>query len=161
MFDFLVRKGIVSGAQNFIDRLSPKVEIHIHPEAPLPSIGLVKKLSVRASEICALEAKIKALSDQELKAAWVHLCALKRARKRGGDALQRNEIVPATDAHLAVFHHDAGLDGEVAWLQICLQNQAEDGAARGVDSHLSVIGHQRAKCLCLRGAIGGRWIGWA
>ena len=68
MFDFLVRNGVVQGAQRFIDRLNPKVQIHIHPEAPLPSIGLVKKLSARASEICALEEKIKALSDDQLKA---------------------------------------------------------------------------------------------
>jgi hypothetical protein len=68
MFDFLVRNGMVQGAQKFIDRLKPKVQIHIHPEAPLPSISLVKKLSVRASEICALEEKIKALSDDELRA---------------------------------------------------------------------------------------------
>jgi preprotein translocase subunit SecA len=67
MFDFLIRNGIVQNAQRFIDRLNPKVQVHIHPEAPLPSIGLVKKLSVRASEICALEEKIKALSDDELK----------------------------------------------------------------------------------------------
>jgi len=68
MFDFLVRKGAVQGAQKFIDRLQPPVQIHIHPEAPLPSIGLVKKLSARTSEICALEEKTKALSDDELKA---------------------------------------------------------------------------------------------
>ncbi len=68
MFDFLIRNGVVQGAQKFIDRLSPPVKIHIHPEAPLPSIGLVKKLSARASEICALEEKIKALSDDALKA---------------------------------------------------------------------------------------------
>ncbi|MBF0570565.1 MAG: preprotein translocase subunit SecA [Candidatus Omnitrophica bacterium] len=67
MFDFLIRKGIVQNAQKFIDRLNPPVQIHIHPEAPLPSIGLVKKLSVRASEICALEEKIKSLSDEELR----------------------------------------------------------------------------------------------
>ena len=68
MFDFIVRKGIVQSAQNFIDKLKPPVQIHIHPEAPLPSIGLVKKLSVRASEICDMEEKIKALSDEALKA---------------------------------------------------------------------------------------------
>jgi len=68
MFDFLVRKSAVQGAQRFIDKLNPPVQIHIHPEAPLPSIGLVKKHSVRAAEICALEAKIKALSDNELRA---------------------------------------------------------------------------------------------
>jgi len=68
MFDFLVRNGVVQNAQKFIDRLTPKVQIHIHPEAPLPSISLVKKVSSRASEICALEEKIKALSDDQLKA---------------------------------------------------------------------------------------------
>jgi preprotein translocase subunit SecA len=68
MFDFFVRKGIVQGAQRFINRLKPPVQVNIHPEAPLPSIGLVKKLSVRASEICALEEKAKALSDDELRA---------------------------------------------------------------------------------------------
>lgn len=68
MFDFLIRNGVVQGAQKFIDRLNPKVQIHVHPEAPLPSISLVKKLSARASEICALEEKIKALSDDELRA---------------------------------------------------------------------------------------------
>ena len=75
MFDFLVRNSIVRNAQSFIDRLNPKVQIHIHPEAPLPSIGLVKKLSARASEICALEEKIKALSDDELKAKTVEFKA--------------------------------------------------------------------------------------
>src|SRR5271170_802627 len=68
MFDFLIRNGVVQSAQKFIDRVNPKVQIHIHPEAPLPSISLVKRLSARASEICALEEKIKALSDDELKA---------------------------------------------------------------------------------------------
>ena len=68
MFDFLIRNILVKSAQKFIDRLTPKVQINIHPEAPMPSIGLVRRLSVRASEICALEEKIKGLSDDELKA---------------------------------------------------------------------------------------------
>jgi len=68
MFDFFIRKGLVGSAQGFIDRLNPPVQIHIHPEAPLPSISLVKRLSKRASEICALEAGMQALSDDELKA---------------------------------------------------------------------------------------------
>ena len=87
MFDFLVRKGMVQSAQRFIDRLNPKVQIHIHPEAPLPSIGLVKKLSVRASEICALEEKIKALSDDELKAKTAEF----KARIAQGDQRKKNE----------------------------------------------------------------------
>ena len=68
MFDFLVRNSAVSSAQNFIDKLKPKVQVNIHPEAPLPSIGLVKKLAVRAAAICALEPSISALSDEQLKA---------------------------------------------------------------------------------------------
>ncbi len=68
MFDFLIRKSAVSSAQSHIDRLNPKVQIHIHPEAPLPSIGLVKRLSGRAAAICALEPAISALSDEQLKA---------------------------------------------------------------------------------------------
>ncbi len=75
----------MQSAQRFIDRLNPKVQIHIHPEAPLPSIGLVKKLSVRASEICALEDKIKALSDDELKAKTVEF----KARISQGDQRQK------------------------------------------------------------------------
>ena len=68
MFDFIIRNGVVSSAQKYIDRLNPKVQIHIHPEAPLPSISLVKRLAGRAAEICALEPTISALSDEQLKA---------------------------------------------------------------------------------------------
>ena len=75
MFDFLIRNGVVQSAQKFIDRLNPKVQIHIHPEAPLPSISLVKRLSARASEICALEDKMKGLTDEELKAKTVEFKA--------------------------------------------------------------------------------------
>ena len=87
MFDFLIRNGIVQSAQKFIDRLNPKVQIHIHPEAPLPSISLVKKLSVRASEICALEEKIKALSDDALKAKTAEF----KARINQAISVKKNE----------------------------------------------------------------------
>ncbi|MBI4309383.1 MAG: hypothetical protein HY591_03530, partial [Candidatus Omnitrophica bacterium] len=68
MFDFLIRNSVVGSAQKHIDGLSPKVQVHIHPEAPLPSISLVKKFAGRAAQICGLEAKISALSDEQLKA---------------------------------------------------------------------------------------------
>lgn len=68
MFNLLFRNTAVNSAQNFINKLKPAVQINIHPEAPLPSIGLVKKLAVRASEICALEPEISRLSDDQLKA---------------------------------------------------------------------------------------------
>ena len=67
MINLLFRKSAVSSAQNFINKLNPRVQVNIHPEAPLPSIGLLKKLSVRASAICALEPQISALSDSQLK----------------------------------------------------------------------------------------------
>lgn len=68
MFDFLIRNSVVKNAQNFINRLTPAVKIHVHPEAPLPSIAVVKKLSARAAAICALEPTISALSDSQLRA---------------------------------------------------------------------------------------------
>ena len=68
MFDFLVRNFIVKNAQGYVERLTPAVKIHIHPEAPLPSISVVKKLSARAAAICALEPTIAALSDEQLRA---------------------------------------------------------------------------------------------
>ncbi len=67
MFDFLIRKSIVNSAQKAIERLTPKVQIHIHPEAPLPSISVVKKASIRAAAICALEPQISALTDEQLR----------------------------------------------------------------------------------------------
>jgi preprotein translocase subunit SecA len=88
MFDFLkVRKGLVQSAQRFIDRLNPPVQIHIHPEAPLPSISLVKRLSKRASEICALEEGIKVLSDDQLKAKTVEF----KARIDKAISVKKNE----------------------------------------------------------------------
>ena len=67
MFDFLIRQGVVKSAQGHIEKLSPKVQIHVHPEAPLPSISLVKKLAGRAAQMCALEPTIAVLSDDGLK----------------------------------------------------------------------------------------------
>jgi preprotein translocase subunit SecA len=75
MFNLLFRNSAVNSAQGFINKLKPAVQINIHPEAPLPSIGLVKKLSVRASEICALEPTISSLSDEQLKAKTVQFKA--------------------------------------------------------------------------------------
>ncbi|MEI7999057.1 MAG: preprotein translocase subunit SecA [Candidatus Omnitrophota bacterium] len=76
MIDFLFRNSAVSSAQSFIDKLKPKVQVNINPEAPLPSIGVVKKFAARAAEICALEQKISALSDGELKAKTLEFKAI-------------------------------------------------------------------------------------
>ena len=76
MFDFILRNTAVKSAQSYIQKLNPKVQININPEAPLPSIGLVKKLSIRASAICALESKISQLSDDQLKAKTMEFKAI-------------------------------------------------------------------------------------
>jgi len=72
MIDFLFRNSAVSSAQNFINKLNPKVQVNINPEAPFPSIGIVKKFAVRAAQICALEPQISILTDDELKAKTGH-----------------------------------------------------------------------------------------
>jgi len=67
MFDILIRKPAVSGAQKFIDRLNPKVQIHIPKDLPLPSIGILKRMSATVSKINALEFEISKRSDEELR----------------------------------------------------------------------------------------------
>jgi hypothetical protein len=54
MFDFLVRKLFVNGAQKFLDRLDPDVTIHIPPDLPLPSLGMVKRMGAVVSQINGL-----------------------------------------------------------------------------------------------------------
>ena len=68
MLDFLIKKRAIKSAQKFIDKLLPKVNVHLHDELPLPSIKLVKKMSVAASRINALEEEVSALSDGQLRA---------------------------------------------------------------------------------------------
>jgi len=67
MFDFFIRKFFVSGAQKSLDRLNPKVTIHIPPDIPFPSMGMVKRTGAVASKINGLEAQIKELSNEGLK----------------------------------------------------------------------------------------------
>ena len=95
MFDFLIRNTVVKSAQSHIDRLSPKVQIHVHPEAPLPSISLVKKSSSRAAQICALEARISALSDDQLKAKTAEF----KERIAQGIVKLKNEYAQLEDNH--------------------------------------------------------------
>ncbi|MBF0479949.1 MAG: hypothetical protein HQL26_10745, partial [Candidatus Omnitrophica bacterium] len=59
---------MVRSAQKFIDALEPKVNVHVPPESPIPSIGELKQFSKIVSVINGLEPKIAALSDAELKA---------------------------------------------------------------------------------------------
>ncbi|MBF0483869.1 MAG: preprotein translocase subunit SecA [Candidatus Omnitrophica bacterium] len=59
---------MVRSAQKFINALEPKVNVHVPPESPLPSIGELKQFSKVVSVINGLEPAISALSDEELKA---------------------------------------------------------------------------------------------
>jgi len=68
MFDFLIKKRAIKSAQKFINKLQPEVNVHLHDELPLPSVKLIKKLSVIASQVNALEEGISALSDDQLRA---------------------------------------------------------------------------------------------
>jgi preprotein translocase subunit SecA len=68
MFDFLIRKQVVRNAQRFIERLEPKVTVHIPEDLPLPSVGILKKLCLRVSRINGLEGRMASLSDNDLRA---------------------------------------------------------------------------------------------
>ncbi|MCA9400273.1 MAG: preprotein translocase subunit SecA [Candidatus Omnitrophica bacterium] len=65
--DFLLRKGTVKSAQKVIDKLEPKVNVHIPPDLPLPSIGVIKKHAATASKVNGLEEKYEQYSDQQLR----------------------------------------------------------------------------------------------
>jgi len=67
MFDFFIKKRAIKSAQKFINKLQPSVNVHLHDELPLPSVKVIKKLSVAASQINALEEQISALSDDQLR----------------------------------------------------------------------------------------------
>jgi len=67
MFDFLIRKGVVNSAQGVIDRLSPKVNIHIPKDLPIPSISVVKRMAAVVSKINSLESQISNLSEADFK----------------------------------------------------------------------------------------------
>ena len=68
MLDFLLQKGAIKGAQKFIDRLEPKVSVHVHPEIPFSSLGQLKKMCIVVSQVNGMEEAISKLSDEQLKA---------------------------------------------------------------------------------------------
>jgi len=68
MFDFFIRGTIVSSAQRLIDKLNPKVDIHIPKDLPLPSISFIKKSAVIVSRINAMEEALSQLTNEQLRA---------------------------------------------------------------------------------------------
>ena len=68
MLHFLLGKTIIRRAQAAIDRLEPKVQVHLSLETPLPSVGTIKRMARVASRINGLEPRIQALDDAALRA---------------------------------------------------------------------------------------------
>lgn len=68
MLKLLFGKVFVRDAQRFINRLEPKVDIHLPLDLPFSSIGTVKAMTAIVSKINALEEATKKLSDDELRA---------------------------------------------------------------------------------------------
>ena len=68
MLDFLFQKGAVRRAQKFIDKLEPRVNVHVPEELPMPSIREVRRLCEVVARINDLEKTIEALTDEQLKA---------------------------------------------------------------------------------------------
>ena len=68
MFGFFLGKFIVRRAQAVINKLEPKVDIHIPPDLPLPSVDTIKRMSKTVSRINALEPQFEKYTDNELKA---------------------------------------------------------------------------------------------
>ena len=68
MFNSIIKNQAIKGAQKYIDKLQPKVNIILHDDLPLPSIRLIKKLAGNVAKINALEECISAMSDNELRA---------------------------------------------------------------------------------------------
>ncbi len=68
MFDFLIRNFAVKNAQRAVDRLEPKVNIHVPYDIPLPSISMIKRMAATVSLINGFEAEMLNASDVDLKA---------------------------------------------------------------------------------------------
>ncbi len=67
MFDFLIRKQAIKAAQKFIDKLDPKVAVHVPEDIPLPSVKTLKEMSAVVFQINRLEEGISRLSDDQLR----------------------------------------------------------------------------------------------
>src|SRR5688572_33483162 len=75
MFEFLLQKGAVQGAQKYINKLEPKVNVHVPVDIPLASIGIIKRMAAVGSKINGLEEGLSKLSDDDLRAKTVEFKA--------------------------------------------------------------------------------------
>ena len=114
MFDFLVRKIFVSSAQKKLDRLDPHVAIHIPPDLPFPSLGMVKRMGAVAAKINGLEAQVEKLSNDELRNKTHEF------RKQYQEAVSQkhNELKEAKEAMVKAVTVDEQTDTENNYLRI-------------------------------------------
>jgi preprotein translocase subunit SecA len=62
-----IKKSILQGKQNSIKKRFPNVNIVLHPDMPNPSLNKIVELSAIVKAVGALEPKVSALSDTELR----------------------------------------------------------------------------------------------
>lgn len=109
MIDFLIKNTFIQSAQKFIDRLEPKVNVHIPKDLTLPSVALIKRMSVVASKINSMEPQIAKLNDSQLSSTTKHFkTKIKEAVKSQEEevarieALYRQALVEEEKEHLSV-----------------------------------------------------------
>ncbi len=94
MFDFIVRRPIIQSAQNFIDQLNPKIQVHIPQDLPLPSVSVIKKVCALVSQINALESRVSQCTDDQLKAKTAEFKSkINEAMKSSEEELRRVQSV--------------------------------------------------------------------
>ena len=67
MLNFLIQKQVIKKTQKYIDKLEPKVTVHIPEDLPIPSAREMKKMCDVVSRINGLESKYEGLTDEQLK----------------------------------------------------------------------------------------------
>jgi preprotein translocase subunit SecA len=68
MFEFIVQKPLARSAQRFIEKLNPKVSVHVPDEYPMSMLKALRKNSAIVSEVNGLEEKYEGHSDTQLRA---------------------------------------------------------------------------------------------
>ena len=90
MLDFILRTPFIQSAQRFIDRLTPKVQVHLHQDLPLPSVGTIKRMSTTVARINSLEPAISQLSDDQLRSKTIEFqIKIKEALKQPESEVQK------------------------------------------------------------------------
>jgi len=116
MFDFILRKPVISVAQKYIDRLNPKVNVQIPKDLPLPSVGIIKKMTAAASQVNSFESQVEAMTDEQLRAKTAEFRkkyeeATQSARGVYADSQKQvNEAKTQHDSEEASNYHSRALE---------------------------------------------------